>query len=76
MRLGNKITYRNGRGEQFGDLKEMDNCFACVAMRTPDRVLVTLNKRHFNDEIKRRLAQRHVEVLDLEAAYEQICSSR
>jgi rRNA-processing protein FCF1 len=74
MKLKDKIALRCGRGVQFGDLKEMDNCFACVAMRTPDRVLITENKRHFDADVKKKLLQRNVHVLDLESAYDRFCS--
>lgn len=76
MRLSNKITHRCGTGEQIGDLKEMDNCFACVALRTPDRILITENWKHFNEDIKRRLARRNVRVLYLDEAYEMVCNAR
>jgi hypothetical protein len=75
MRLRNKIKYRSGTGEQIGDLKEMDNCFALVAIRTPDRILITENRRHFNEDIKRRLKQRNVQVLYLDEAYKLICNA-
>jgi len=73
MRLKGKIKYRSGQGSRICDLKEMDNCFACVAMRTPDRILVTENERDFNAEVQRILAKRHVRTLSLHDGYSLVC---
>jgi rRNA-processing protein FCF1 len=73
MRNKNKIQFRSGQGIQVDGLKEMDNCFACVAIRTPDRILITENVRHFNQEVKRKLASKGVRILRLDDAYNIIC---
>lgn len=73
MHLKNKIKYRSGQGPQICDLKEMDNCFACVAMRTPDKILVTENERDFNAEVQRILARRGVRTLCLRDGYTLVC---
>jgi len=73
MRLKGGIKYRSGQGIQIGNLKELDNCFACVAIRTPDRILITDNERDFNGEIKKKLARKGVKILCLHEAHKYIC---
>lgn len=76
MLLKKKIKYRSGQGPQICDLEEMDNCFACVAMRTPDQILVTEDKRDFNAEVQRVLARRGVRTFCLHNGYTLVCRGR
>jgi len=73
IRLRNKIKYRSGQGAQICDLKEMDNCFACVTLRTPDKILITEDKRHFNAKVKKALARKGAKTLHLLDGYTLVC---
>jgi len=68
-----KVKFRSGQGIKIDDLKELDNCFACVAIRTPDKILITNDGKDFNNEVKRELARRGVQVFCLEEAHARFC---
>lgn len=72
MGLRKKIKTRPGNGFQFGDLKEMDNCFACVSINTPDKILVS-EDGHFDGKVKRLLNRRGVAIIKTDACNMLVC---
>ena len=73
MNRKKKIKFRSGQGIKVDDLKELDNCFANVAIRSPDKILITNDERDFNNEVKRELERRGVQVFSLEEAHNRFC---
>ena len=61
IHLKGKLKFRSGKGKQICDLKELDNCFAWVAIRTTDKILITEDS-HFNGDVKKALSRKGVSV--------------
>jgi hypothetical protein len=72
MRLRNKVKKRPGMGFQIGNLQEMDNCFACVSMRTPAKILVSEDS-DFQGDVKKGLAKKGVKVMKTNQCHRLIC---
>jgi hypothetical protein len=72
MRMKKKVKQLPGKGLQFGNLQEMDNCFACVSTKTPDKILVSEDS-DFQGDVKNELAKKGVKVLKTNQCHTLIC---
>lgn len=76
MREANKIKTCNGLGNSIKTLDKMDGIFACVAINSEDKILITENGRDFNSEVKRKLKNKNVDVLNLQQGYTLVCAPK